>query len=61
VISSGLYRVQHSINHHSDTETYIGAGLFLPHCNILGCHVRYRFVKQISYETHIVEAQQHSR
>jgi len=45
VISSGVYRLQHSINHHPDNETYIEAGLFLPHCNILGCHVHYRFVK----------------
>jgi hypothetical protein len=51
VTSSGVYRVQHSMNHHSDSDTYIEAGLFLPHCNILGCHVHYSFVQPIAYET----------
>ena len=61
MISSGVYRVQHSINHHPDNETYIEAGLFLPHCNILGCHVHYMFVKRIAYESHMTETKQHSR
>ena len=55
VVYAGVYRVQHSMDHHPDTETYIEAGLFLPHCNILGCHVSYRFVKRIAFETHVTE------
>jgi hypothetical protein len=55
VISPGVYRVQHSIKHRPDAETYIEGGLFLPHCNILGCHVHYRFVKRIAYKTRMTE------
>jgi len=55
VVYPGVYRVQHSMDHHPDTETYIEAGLFLPHCNVLGCHVSFRFVKRIAFESHITQ------
>ena len=48
VMDPGVYRVQHSMNHHTDCETYIDAGLFLPHCNLLGCHVHYELIKRMA-------------
>jgi len=57
VISSGVYLVQHSLHHDPDAETYIAPGFFLPRCNILGCHVHYKFVRSSACKTHIIQTQ----